>query len=162
MIIFDQKFKDELYTEAASSLRQRSHVNVHTSYNDKVQRLAIALIHGTYIPPHMHEMPHQWEFFHVIDGEVKLIIFDGDGCISNIVLLGAAHQNFAVQIAPGTFHTLVSLSEKAFIFEWKEGPFDPIYAKVLPDWSVSEEGADVKNYVRFLESATIGNRFRFK
>ena len=161
MILFDQIFKDNLYAQAVLSPRQRAHANVHTSYDDKVQRLAIALVKGTYIPPHRHELPHQWEFFHVIEGEVKLLLFDQDGAVSDVILLGKDHQNFAVQLPPGIFHTLVSLSAKAFIFEWKEGPFDPSFAKVLPEWSVPEDKISDKNCVKFLENATVGNRFKF-
>jgi len=162
VLLFDQSFKNDLYAKAALSLRLRAHKNIHDSFDDKVQRLAIALLHGTYIPPHMHELSHQWEFFHVIEGEVKLLIFDNAGIITNIILLGENHLNFAVQLPPGTFHTLVSLSDKAFLFEWKEGPFDPSYAKVIPEWSVSEQEMHEKNCVTFLESATIGEQFYFK
>jgi cupin fold WbuC family metalloprotein len=161
MQFFGQSFKDDLLTKATISPRKRAHANIHNSFEDKVQRLAISLIRGTYIPPHKHTLSHQWEFFHVIDGEVKLLIFDANGIISDVILLGSMHSNFAVQLPPNTIHTLACISPQAFVFEWKEGPFDPAFAKVMPEWSIPEDADQYKKCVNFLESATIGEQFIF-
>lgn len=161
MLIFDQYFKSKLYSQAIESARLRAHANIHESHSDKVQRLAIALINKTYIPPHKHDLSHQWEFFHVIEGEIKMIIFDATGVVSNVIFLGEKHDSFAIQLPPGTLHTLVTLSPKSFVFEWKEGPFDPLYAKTIPEWSVGEDDSRSNSCVSFLENAAVGDRFFF-
>ena len=45
---------DRLLASAAQSTRRRAHLLLHDSPEDSVQRLLIALHHGTYLPPHRH------------------------------------------------------------------------------------------------------------
>ena len=52
---------DALFKSAESSLRKRAHLNLHKTYEDKVQRLYIALVCGSYVEPHYHEKHNQWE-----------------------------------------------------------------------------------------------------
>ncbi|HDL8116209.1 TPA: WbuC family cupin fold metalloprotein, partial [Yersinia enterocolitica] len=75
ILFFDDEFKNNLRKKAKESVRRRAHHNIHDNYADPVQRLAIGLCYGTYIPPHKHIHEKQWEFFHLIEGVVKLIIF---------------------------------------------------------------------------------------
>lgn len=139
MIILDEAFKEALYTRAQHSGRLRAHHCLHQSHQDPVQRLAIALMKNSYIPPHKHELSHQWEYFHVIDGRIKLITFSGAGQVESIHLLGNDTGAFAVQIPPNVIHTLVCLSSRAMVFELKEGPFLETHAKAFPAWSVMED-----------------------
>lgn len=44
----------KLYREAKDSDRLRAHHLLHTSHQDKVQRLLIGLIKGSYVEPHYH------------------------------------------------------------------------------------------------------------
>ncbi|MDR5019460.1 WbuC family cupin fold metalloprotein [Yersinia rochesterensis] len=159
MFLFDEKFKIDLYSKAATSPRRRDHFNIHNDYQDPVQRIAIALLHGTYIPPHKHTQSHQWEFFHVVEGEVKLILFSEQGTVTEIYLLGDKHKVFAVQLPPNIFHTLVCISSKAFIFEWKQGPFVLDTAKEIPHWSMPENDINISSKVQHLEKVIIGDNF---
>lgn len=138
MIILDEDFKEKLYKRAQDSKRLRAHHCFHQSHEEPVQRLAIALMRNSYIPPHKHELSHQWEYFHVIDGLLKLIIFSPSGEAEKIYFLGEGTKTFAMQIPAGTIHTLVCLSGRAMVFELKEGPFNEEYAKVFPEWSIME------------------------
>ncbi|CNH12961.1 WbuC family cupin fold metalloprotein [Yersinia pekkanenii] len=157
MHLFDEKFKLDLYGRAEQSSRLRAHFNIHNDFHDPVQRLAIALLHGTYIPPHKHTQNHQWEFFHVIEGEVKLITFSEQGTVINTYLLGENHNNFAVQLPSNILHTLVCISSRAFIFEWKEGPFHSKTAKVIPSWSIAENDKDNIFIIKKLENIIVGD-----
>ncbi len=158
MLIFDDRFKEELYLKAGRSERLRAHHNIHTSFDEKVQRLAIALMQGTYIPPHQHVQSSQWEFFHVIEGTVKLLIFSEHGDVVDILFLGDQQPVFAVQLPPGTLHTLICVSERAFLLEWKEGPFQPELAKSIPLWSVEENSPDASFFLSMLECASVNDK----
>lgn len=159
MLLFDEKFKTDLYLRAETSPRLRAHHNIHNSFDEPVQRLAIALLKGSYIPPHMHVQPHQWEFFHVVEGRVKLILFSDEGMVTATHLLGDGQESFAVQLPPGTLHTLVCLSERACVFEWKQGPYEPERAKSSPSWSVAEESENAGSELIWLERASVGDKF---
>jgi cupin fold WbuC family metalloprotein len=50
---------DKLYIQASQSPRLRSHLNLHNDYEEKVQRLLIAMKKGSYVEPHYHKLPHQ-------------------------------------------------------------------------------------------------------
>ncbi len=71
----------KLYICAKKSNRKRSHHLLHKSHHDKVQRLLIAMMKGSYVEPHYHEQPHQWELFQVLDGLVKVTLYCNGGSI---------------------------------------------------------------------------------
>lgn len=148
--IFDDVFFNELIDSALASQRLRSHFSLHDSYQSKVQRLLIALIKGTYIPPHYHELPHQWEYFQVIKGTVSLIIFDNDSGVKDIIQMGDGEATRAIEIPPKTIHTLLCRSETAIVLECKEGPFEVEFAKILPVWA-PDESYDIKSRTELVD-----------
>lgn len=156
MLTFDTTFRDTLYQQADQSPRKRAHCQIHPESTDAVQRIAIALCQGTYIPPHRHPQPHAWEFIHVTHGTVKLMTFDATGTVTDVVLLGPEQDTFAVQLPANTLHTLVCLSSHALFFEVKQGPYAPDTAKAGVTWA-PEEGADgVDAFLTQLTQASIG------
>ncbi|AQZ76928.1 WbuC family cupin fold metalloprotein [Escherichia coli] len=152
---------ENLIQEAFASVRLRSHLLLHESPNDAVQRIMIGLVKGTYIPPHFHEFQHQWEHFHVFQGEVELMLFDSNGCLNKKVILGGQSKNIIAQISPLTPHTLVCRSPTAVIMEIKEGPFDEKCAKVIPSWSYSEDYSILSRdrIIAMMGQLSIGDRF---
>ncbi|WP_421506698.1 WbuC family cupin fold metalloprotein [Erwinia rhapontici] len=160
MLIFDNNFKIELYLKAENSARKRAHHNIHNDFSDSVQRLAIALLKGTYIPPHKHLLTTQWEFFHVIEGDLKLLCFSEDGLITDTKVVGQSTGVFAIQIPPGIIHSLVCLTKRAMIFEWKEGPFKPEQAKCVLPWTIPEDDQRADKIVKIFETAEINDDVR--
>ncbi|CNI50054.1 Uncharacterised protein [Yersinia intermedia] len=157
MLIFDDDFKKKLYEKAKHSVRKRMHHNIHNDLLEPVQRLAIALLKGTYIPPHKHVLEKQWEFFHVIEGDLKFVTFSDSGQVTQSLYIGASSGIFAMQIPPNIIHSLVCMSERAMIFEWKEGPFSPEQAKYILPWAIPEGDSRVPDMVRMLEVAKLGD-----
>lgn len=160
MLIFDNKFKEGLYSKAKESVRRRAHYTIHNDYSEPVQRLAIAILKGSYIPPHKHVLSTQWEFFHLIEGELKLVIFSEEGYVKELYYLGESTGVFAIQIPPGVIHTLVCLSKKAMVFEWKEGPFEPERAKLIPSWVINEQDVRADDFIKCLERIKINDNIR--
>ena len=66
MRLIDNDQLEDLYKQAEESARLRSHLLMHDSHQDKVQRLLIALVKGSFVEPHYHELSHQWEMFVVM------------------------------------------------------------------------------------------------
>ncbi|WP_252493457.1 WbuC family cupin fold metalloprotein [Escherichia coli] len=52
MRLIDNNQLDELYDQDGQSERLRSHLMMHGSHQEKVQRLLIALVKGSYVEPH--------------------------------------------------------------------------------------------------------------
>ena len=120
-----------LFNEASKSPRKRAHLNLHTSFDDKVQRLYIALLKGSYVEPHYHALAHQWEMFIVLSGILKITIHKEDGSIICTFLVGDEQDTKSIEFQPRDIHSLECISDKALILEIKEGPFSPKSAKVL-------------------------------
>ncbi|HGI5214107.1 cupin fold metalloprotein, WbuC family [Providencia alcalifaciens] len=131
MLRIDNQIVEKLYLEAKHSPRKRSHYLLHKSHQDKVQRLLIGFVRGSFVEPHCHELPHQWESFFILEGNLKLTILDENNNIKSTEIIGLGTSIFAVEIQPNEIHSLECLSERALLLEIKEGPFDPSFAKKL-------------------------------
>ncbi|MCW6569286.1 WbuC family cupin fold metalloprotein [Yersinia ruckeri] len=131
MRLIDNMVLEELFVQAISADRKRAHLRLHTSHQEKVQRLLIAMVEGSYVEPHFHELPHQWEMFIVLQGEVEVCLHDEAGKVRQEQHFGPAHEAMIVELAPGDIHSVTCISERALLLEVKEGPFDPSFAKAF-------------------------------
>ncbi|WP_134690957.1 WbuC family cupin fold metalloprotein [Enterobacter hormaechei] len=131
MRLIDKNQLEALYDQAGQSERLRSHLLLHESHQDKVQRLLIALVKGSYVDPHYHELPHQWEMFIVMQGQVQVCLYGKDGDIINKFVAGENTAINIVEFSPGDIHSVECLSTRALMMEVKEGPFDPTFAKAF-------------------------------
>ncbi|WP_038876843.1 WbuC family cupin fold metalloprotein [Vibrio jasicida] len=119
-----------LFERAQTSSRKRAHHNLHADYGEKVQRLFIALIKGSYVEPHYHELSHQWEMFIVVSGVIRVCQYNFDGSVASELLVGDGQRVRVIEFLPKDIHSVECLSDKALLLEVKEGPFNPQFAKV--------------------------------
>lgn len=131
MRLIDTEQLETLYEQAGQSVRLRSHLLMHSSHQDKVQRLLIALIKGSYVEPHYHELPHQWEMFIVMQGLLQVCLHGRDGKVIKKFVAGENTGISIVEFSPGDIHSVECLSPRALMMEVKEGPFDPSFAKAF-------------------------------
>ncbi|MBS6212496.1 MAG: WbuC family cupin fold metalloprotein [Proteus hauseri] len=129
MKYIDKISLDNLYSEAEKSERLRSHLLLHKSHGDKVQRLLIALVKGSYVEPHYHELPHQWEMFIILEGQLEITLYNHSGEVKESFLAGENTSISIMNLEPNEVHSIKCISQKALMLEVKEGPFDPNYAK---------------------------------
>lgn len=82
-------------------------------------------------------------------------MFDDHGAICRIERFGTESlcSNAGVEVAPGTWHTIVALTAPAVMLEVKAGPFRASAAKELAPWAPEEDAAEAMNYLRFLRDA---------
>lgn len=137
MRLIDNLLMEKLFVEASKSERKRSHLLLHGGHHEKVQRLIIALLKGSYVEPHYHELPHQWEMFIVTEGCVQVTLYTNEGTIHSSFQVGPQTGKSIVEFAPGDIHSVECMSNRAVMVEIKEGPFDPNFAKTTPLWSHS-------------------------
>lgn len=134
MRYFGEDQLKSLFKEASLSPRKRSHLNLHSSYQEKVQRLYIAMLKGSYVEPHYHELPHQWEMFIVLQGTIHLKLYYEDSTVKESIFIGEGHEVKSIELMPNDIHSVECISEKVLMLEIKEGPFNPEIAKVFPNW----------------------------
>ncbi|WP_437214109.1 WbuC family cupin fold metalloprotein [Pectobacterium sp. LFLA-215] len=137
MRVFDKSFLSDLDNQAVNNLRKRSHLNLHSDFNEKIQRLFISLAEGSFVEPHYHKLPHQWEMFVVIDGLLEVVFYSPDGDVLKTLLVGPRTDCCALEIHPFDIHSVRCLSKKALMLEIKEGPFQVETAKVMVDFNTS-------------------------
>lgn len=126
---------DALISAAKKSDRKRAHRNLHSSYDDKVQRILIGLVKGSYVAPHYHSLPHQWEMFTLLNGQLKICLYNQQGEVTDTKVIDSVQSaGQMIEFSPNEIHSVECLSEEAIMLEIKEGPFRPECAKTFPIW----------------------------
>ena len=139
------------------SIRGRSRICAHRDSSNTLHEMIITLSRSTYIRPHRHF--GKCESFHIIEGELDVVIFDELGEITDVVRMGphgAAEQSFFYRLADPLFHTVVVRSETVVFHETTNGPFvreDTEFAAWAPDEKETDDaGAYVRDLVQRVES----------
>ncbi len=139
-----------LHNSAKRSQLKRARLCLHNTHDDLVQEMIIAFCKGSYIRPHRHI--NKTESFHVIEGELIVVIFDEYGRVSRKIRMGqyTSEYNFIYRLASPLWHTLIPLTELVIIHETTTGPFikgDSDFA----DWApLYDEPEKIRDYLSSL------------
>lgn len=136
--------------QALSSPRQRARICAHRHSKDLLHEMFIALSKQTYIQPHRHRQKS--ESFHVVEGEVDVILFEDDGTINEVVRLGPFGSGRACFYRLDTlrYHTLVIRSDLLVMHEVTNGPFDRRLTEYAPFAPGEEDPESINDYGRRL------------
>lgn len=159
MKLFDQAMFESLYQGASESPRLRTHLNVHQSYDEPVQRLFIALEPDSYFRPHQHIAANKWEFFLIIEGVVDLLLFCAQGVVEKRLRLSAQGPCRGLEIPPNVYHCVVPTSEKAIFFEVKQGPYQAMEDKDFAQWAPAEQSEHAQAALQQLKVLKEGETF---
>jgi cupin fold WbuC family metalloprotein len=111
--------------------------NLH-AMEDPVHRLFNAIEPGSYIRPHRHLHPPKTETMVVVAGTLGFLSFHDDGTVAERVVLAAGGETFGVDVAPGVWHSFVSLAPGTVVFEAKAGPYVPAGERDAAPWAPAE------------------------
>jgi cupin fold WbuC family metalloprotein len=145
-----QDLVNDVADQSRESSRLRKNYNFHDR-SERVQRFLNVLQPGTYVHPHRHQRStdvNGFEFFLVLQGEIGIIIFDETGQILHLERISAQGPTRGIELAEGTFHTLVALIPDTVILELKEGPYNATTDKDFLDMFPQEGGLDAQNMVQ--------------
>jgi len=148
-----------LQARAESAPRQRMNENLHPSPEDPVQRMAVALRPGTYVRPHRHAEAGRWELLLCLQGRLDVLCFADDGAVVERLPLAADGVTRGVELAAGTWHSLVAGPQGAILFEVKQGPYQPLQAADFAAWAPAEGVPEAVALVRWMERAGVGARY---
>lgn len=157
MKIVDAQRLAQMSETARDVPRGRTHLNLHDTTDDPIQRVVIALEPGTYVRPHRHG-DGVWELFVALDGACAVLIFDDQGVVTQRVDLAADGARLA-QVPVGTWHSVVALEPGTIAFECKPGPYCQTTDKNFAAWAPQEGEPGAPAMVRWLENAAVGDRF---
>jgi cupin fold WbuC family metalloprotein len=136
-----------LKQDAANNARRRIRLCAHHGVDNPLHEMLIVHTNDTYVRPHKHL--GKSESFHVIEGDVDVVLFEDDGRVSEMIRMGAfaSGRPFFYRIAAPVYHTLLIRSEVLVFHETTGGPFrraDTVFAPWAP------EDGDVPAVSRFL------------
>lgn len=149
---------NELCVRSKQSYRARQHVNLHIDYSELSQRVLNAIEVSSYIRPHRHALDPKTESLFALRGTFALIVFNELGVVQQVIGFGTEHYlgdgvgNLGVEVAPGTWHTVLALVPDSVLLEVKAGPFDPSAAKEYPLWAPEEGTAESVDYLSELHA----------
>jgi cupin fold WbuC family metalloprotein len=143
---------ERLKRTALNSPLRRARLCLHTSDEDTLHEMIIAIARDCLFPPHRH--PSKSESYQMIDGRMVLIIFDDQGVPQRSLLLTPHGRGGLVcfRLGAPAFHAVLPLDETVVFHEATNGPFRKGEA-VLAPWAPQQE-----NELRsFLENAAIAS-----
>lgn len=138
-----------LKKKAVVNKRKRIRICTHREVNDKIHEMLIVHVKGAYIRPHKHL--NKIESFHVIEGDLKVVVFDDSGDIMDVIDMGSyqSGKNFYYRLADSHFHTIIPVSDLVVFHEITNGPFlreETVFA----DWAPTE--SDIELQQEFLDN----------
>jgi cupin fold WbuC family metalloprotein len=155
IVLVDAGDVRDLKAAAGENARRRIRLCAHHGIDDRVHEMLIVHASGTYVRPHKHQ--GKSESFHVIEGEVDVVVFADDGGVADVIRMGAfaSGRPFFYRIAEPLYHTLLIRSDVLVFHETTSGPFqraDTVFAPWAPEDS---EGDGVRRYLAELEARLI-------
>lgn len=139
-----------LKAKAAGNRRGQARLCAHPNNESSLHEMLIALAKKTYVRPHKHV--GKSESFHIIEGNLKVVIFDEQGNVWKVINMGDYRLGgmFYYRLSEAYFHTVIPLSDFVVFHEVTNGPFkreDTIYAEWAP---LKDEGEAKASYLNKL------------
>ncbi|MBX9690014.1 MAG: WbuC family cupin fold metalloprotein [Candidatus Obscuribacterales bacterium] len=127
-----------LDTRLPASITGRVRFCAHGDASESLHEMFVLIARDNYVRPHKH--PGKVESFHIVRGQVDVVIFDDTGKIETVLQLGDYQSGLAFfyRLSKPLFHTVLVRSESVLIHETTNGPFsksDSIYAPWAPEES---------------------------
>lgn len=157
--ICDQELIDSLCEEALKSPRKRTHFEMHKGQHDLIQKFLNVMQPESYIPPHLHAEDGRWESFQIIQGRVKVMLFDEGGTVRDTFVLSIEDGNYIAELEEKQWHCIVALEPNSVLLELKPGPYDPEAAKHFAEWAPQEGDESALEYVKWFQKCNVGDRF---
>jgi cupin fold WbuC family metalloprotein len=151
VVIVDDADVTRLKDRAAGNQRRRIRLCAHQSVDDRLHEMLIVHTNDTYVRPHKHLAKS--ESFHMIEGEVDVVLFHDDGAVREVISMAqfGSGRPFFYRLAEPIFHTLLIRSDVLVFHETTSGPFrrdETLFAPWAPEES-DEEG--VRKFIDDLE-----------
>ena len=128
-----------LKAKAAMNPRQRIRLCAHMNLDDSVHEMLIVHTKSNFNQPHKH--PNKSESFHIIEGELDIVIFDDAGQILETITLGeySTDARFYWRLSESNYHMVIPRSDVVVFHEITSGPFDRATSFVPAPWSPEDQ-----------------------
>jgi cupin fold WbuC family metalloprotein len=132
-----------LKAKAMITARRRIRICSHPDSGDLLHEMLIVHTRDTYVRPHKHV--NKSESFHVITGEVDVVLFEANGAVCQAIRMGeyTSGKRFYYRLNEPRYHTLLIRSELLVFHEVTTGPFRR-EETVFPPWGPEEGQTDLR------------------
>lgn len=143
--------------KGTTNARKRARLCAHPGPDDKLHEMLIVLDRGTYIRPHRHGS--KAESFHIVEGELDVVIFHDDGAVREVVRMGpySSGKAFYYRVMEPCYHSVLIHTPFALFHETTNGPFNRADTEFAP-WSPAEGDEGVPAFVENMRALTAGKR----
>jgi len=144
-----------LKQQARTNARKRARVCAHKTNDDALHEMIIAISASSYIHPHKHV--GKSESFHIIEGEVDVVIFNEDGAILDVIELGEPRSGhkFYYRLTDSIFHTLLVRTDFLVVHEVTNGPLNRERTFLAPFAPPESKVGEAQNYMRHISDAVV-------
>ncbi len=141
---------DLVRRQAAASPRKRARICAHHENSEAVHEMLIAMAADSYIHPHKHL--DKGESFHVVEGQVDVVVLDDDGQVSDVIEMGEidSGRSFFYRFSDRRYHTLLIRTDMLVVHEVTRGPFDPEATLLAPFAPPEHDRERAAGYMRGL------------
>ena len=131
---------EKLKRHAFEADQKRARLCLHSGPDDLLHEMIIVFHRDTVVRPHRHSVKS--ESFHMIFGELDIVLFDENGKPTRIVHMGDANtcKTQVYRLSRPIWHSVIVRTEYAAIHEVTNGPFR-IEENEFAPWSPEEPGA---------------------
>ena len=143
--------------KGTTNARKRARLCAHPGPDDKLHEMLIVLDRGTYIRPHRHGS--KAESFHMVEGELDVVIFHDDGAVREVVRMGpySSGKAFYYRVMEPCYHSVLIHTPFALFHETTNGPFNRTDTEFAP-WSPAEGDEGVPAFVERMRAMTAAKR----
>lgn len=144
VVVVDSNMVEKLIALAAEEPRQRCRLCLHAGVDNTLHEMVIVHKKSAYVRPHRHL--GKSESFHVIQGEMLVVLFNDDGEVREAIHLGEPGRNesFCYRLGAELYHSVIPLTDWVVFHEVTNGPFrreDMVMAEWAPSESDNEQGS---------------------
>lgn len=144
-------------TSARGIKRAREPILIHESFKEIPQRFVNCLNNNSYVRPHMHLVPNQWELMCWLTGTIISLIFDDKGTVIRKIIMSEDSIRI-IEIPPFSYHTFVSTSDGAAYLEIRNCAYQPTIDRLYSNWSPEENSKLALDYQKKFVHAEVGDQ----
>lgn len=137
--------------------RQRAIIRVHESLSDENHLMINAILGESYVAPHKHDELEKTETFRIIKGKALVVFFDDEGKVKDKIEMDSDPDGRKiVTVRPGSWHTVIPMSEETVLLEAKRQPlggYNPETDKNMASWAPDQKDTELGlKYIMGLKS----------
>lgn len=141
---------------ASQAPLRRARLCMHTSHDDPIQEMVIAVCDDCYIAPHRQQ--GKTKSYVLLDGRLSVYFFDADGKVEQHIEMSPSGQGTccSLRFDSSQWHTVMSQSDHSVYTETIVGPYDPEGTDWAPWAPDADDEAAIVSFRAVLEAGSPG------